>query len=399
MKKILHKVFTVLVFLSTIVLISCNEDPTPSLYDLPAGNLPAPAISGLNPAEGLAGVTKIIITGSNFSSVLKNNFVYFNGKPGTVLTATPTQLTVTAANIVSDTVLIKVSVLGALDFSNIIIYKLKPAVSEYYTFDAKILKEFPYGICTDNQENVYVSLSGLGTKKILPIVDSLVNFAPKGPETFFRGITFASDNAVYGVRGGIKGVYRAAENTAPAAFVSSAQGITDNVNDVEFDATRNVIWGGGATGILYRIRLDKNVKKFNITGTVNAMRVAGNDLFVATRTTDNEEIVWKVPIINADSLGTPEQYFNVSTSINTALKIGDIVVSEDGDLYIGTDQALDPIYNIHPDKSFETHYPGLIDSPVYSLSWGYGNILYMTNIVAGVNTTILRINMQKPGAH
>jgi hypothetical protein len=399
MKNIIYKVFTVLGFIASAFFISCSEDPTPSLYELPAHDLPAPVISSLSPAqEALAGVTKITITGSNFLTTTEYNRVYFNNVPGTVLSSTPTSLVVVPPVVISDTVTVRISVVGSEFFSNSVEnYMLKPAVSEFYPFDAKIKGEIPYGICADNLENVYVSLSGLGTKVITNGV--LNNFSPKGAETFFRAITFASDNAIYAVRGGVRGVYRLVQGTAPVAFVSTSQGITDNVNDVEFDKTRNVIWGGGATGIVYRIRLDKNVKKFNINGVINAMRVAGDNLFIACRVDDSKEIVWKLPIISADSVGTAEEYFNFSEQVDPTLRIADIVLSADGDLYIGTNKTKDPIYVVHPDKSFEVTYPGLISSAVYSLTWGSGINLYMTNIVNDVNKTILRINLEKPGAN
>jgi hypothetical protein len=123
--------------------------------------------------------------------------------------------------------------------------------------------------------------------------------------------------------------------------------------------------------------------------------VAGNSLFIAS--TSDKELIWKMNIISADSLGTPELYFDLSTQIDTLIKVIDIAVAQDGDLYLGTDKTSDPIYVIHPDKSFEELYPGLINSEVYSLVWGNGNCLYMTNIVNEINTTILKIDMQKLG--
>lgn len=404
MMKILYKTLKVFLAITLLFIYGCSEDTTPSLVDLPSEELPTPVLTSIDPPDfGLAGVTVVTITGSNFSTSTFGNLVFFNGISATVLSATSTQIKVIAPNLVADTVIVKMAGYKSENFSNSLNYKLEPAVSEYYAFDSEKLSEYPYAICTDPQENLYVSLSKLGVKKILPSVFPYFDFAPKGNETFFRAITYASDNALYAVTGGVRGIYKIVEGTKPAAFVTSAQGISDNINDVEFDSHRNIIWAGGDKGNIYSITLDKNVKKFNINGIVSALRVAGNDLFVATRT-DNEEIVWRVPIVNADSLGTAEQYFNFSTSINIALKIADIVLSEDGDLYIGTDATSDPIYVVHQDKSFEVFYPGLIDSKVYSFSWGYGNILYMTNIDLNsdnnyVNTTLLKIDMQKSGAH
>lgn len=407
MKKIINKVFTVLGFVSLIFFISCSEDPTPSLYEIPSANLPTPVISSVSPSQqALAGVTPITINGANFLSNPEYNRVYFNGKPGKVLSAAPNRLVVIAPVVISDTVEIKISVVGSLAYSNSIKnYRLRPAVSELYPFDGSTKKqEFPYGICTDNLENVYFSFRetalAKGTKKIAPGATEYTDFAPDGPESFFKAITYASDNAVYAVRGGIRGVYRAVQGVAPVAFVSGAQGITDNVNDIEYDKKRDVLWGGGATGTLYRIRLDKNVKKFNISGVINALKVTSSYLFVVSRVNDAEEVIWRVPVVSADSVGTPEQYFNFTSSVSAAIRINDIELSADGDLYIGTNKIGDPLYVVHPNKTFEVVYPGLIEQGAYTMAWGTGTILYMSTITkdadgAEVNKSIFKIDLEK----
>ena len=393
MKKIFYKAFTVSILLSTLVLMSCAEDPTQSLYDLGTDPLATPMLSSINPpTEALAGVTKITVSGSNFSTEARNNLIYFNGKPGTVLSATTTQLEVISPVVISDTVLIKMNVIGSR-FSNILEYKLKPAVAEFYPFDPK-KNEVPYAITADKLENIYVSVSGLGTKKI-DNKGVLSNFAPKGAETFFNSLTFGPSNTIFATRR-VRGIVSMVEGTAPSTFVSSTQGIADNVIDTDFDQSLNM-WAGGNINSLYRVTLAKNVKKFNISGSVNALKVVNNFVFVAARV-DTQEVVWKIPIVTADSMGTPELYFNLSEKVDPVLKINDITLSADGDLYIGTNKSADPIFIVHPDKSFEVLYPGIIKSAVYSLVWGNGNFLYMTNIVKDVNTTVLKINMQKTGA-
>ena len=92
-------------------------------------------------------------------------------------------------------------------------------------------------------------------------------------------MTFASDNSIYAVKR-IKGVYKVSENTNPVAFISSAQGVTDNINCINFDKTRNILWAGGSTGIVYRITLDKAVKKYTINGNINSIKVVQNYLFL-----------------------------------------------------------------------------------------------------------------------
>ena len=389
--KIVISIFTGLM---VIFLLSCAEDVTPTLYDLASTNLPTPVIATVDPpTEALAGVTKITITGSNFSSTLRNNLVYFNGVPGKVLTANNSQLEVTSAVVVSDSIIIRVAVIGANAFSNEMLYKLNPAVGEFYPLDAKIF-QVPYGLAVDNTENIYVSLKDQGIKKINN-QGVLTDFAPKGPETFFRSMTFASDNSIYAVRGGVRGFYKVVENTAPAAFVATSQGISDNVNAIDFDKTRDVLWAGGSTGIIYRITLTKNVIKYNLTDGINAIRVAGNSLFIVT--SGDKELIWKAAIVSADSLGTPELYFDFSTQVGNLTKLMDVVAAQDGDIYLGTDSDTNPVYIVHPDKSFEELYSGLINSAAYSMVWGNASLIYMCNVIEGVNTTILQLDVEKLG--
>ena len=318
------------------------------------------------PLEALAGITKLTITGSNFSVIKEKNSVYFNGKPGTVLSSTTTQLEVVSAVVIADTVIVKVAVTGAEQFSNNLLYKLKTAVTELYKF-ANPPATFPYAVTIDELENVYVSVSGEGTKKIDP-QGNLSDFASGTTATaFFTSMAFV-DNSLYAVKR-IKGVYKVSENTNPAAFVASGQGISENVNCINYDKSRGVLWAGANNGTIFRITLGKDVKKFNAGGNFSAIKIAQNTIYAAA-TYDSSEVIWKIPIVSADSLGLPELFFNATTEIDSMVKITNVVVSEDGDIYIGTNKEADPIYIIHPDKSFEIFYPGILNSAVYSLVWG-----------------------------
>ena len=185
MKKNIKKIIVLTSLnLAFLFFASCSEDITPSLTEIAPDPLVAPVIVSIDPPqEALAGITKLIITGNNFSVTKENNSVYFNGKPGTVLTSTATQLEVMSAVVIADTVLVKVSVTGADQFSNTLVYKLKAAVTELYPFNPA-LSEFPYAITIDESENVYTSLSGKGTKKIDP-QGNISDFATGTTATLF----------------------------------------------------------------------------------------------------------------------------------------------------------------------------------------------------------------------
>jgi IPT/TIG domain len=76
-----------LIVVGLIVLSSCssNNDPEPPAL---------PQVSAISPTAGLVN-TAVIITGTNFSTVLGENKVTFNGKEAVITAATVTQLTVT----------------------------------------------------------------------------------------------------------------------------------------------------------------------------------------------------------------------------------------------------------------------------------------------------------------
>lgn len=313
MKKITYNLLSVLIFLTALLINSCSEDPTPSIYDV------------IEPSPLLP-------------------------------------------------------------------------VERYYNFDEKVKKEVPFGITVDAQGVVYVSLNGLGIKKI--VSDTLAIFSPHAANApFFRALTVASDNNVYAVRGGIKGIYKVVENTAPTAFVASSQGIADNINDIEFVSSQNVFWAGGNTGIIYRITLDKNIKKFYYaSGTINALKVGNNNLYIAMRDTNNQEVVWKFPVVSADSLGEGELFFNFTEKIDTVAKITDLAISADGDLYICSDLQSIAMYVVHPDNSYAEFYNGLIDGSIYSFFWGLDKNAYFTNIKVDVNTDVWKVDMKKLAA-
>jgi hypothetical protein len=107
MKKILYKTLIALILLFVVFINGCADDPTASIQEYPSQNLPTPVLSTVEPSnQALAGITEITISGTNFSADSRNNRVYFNGIPGTILSGTTTQLVVKVPNVVADTVMV-----------------------------------------------------------------------------------------------------------------------------------------------------------------------------------------------------------------------------------------------------------------------------------------------------
>lgn len=391
MKKVIYKIYLVLfVFLTGcfLFLSGCDDDPVPSIYDdIPGGTGQTPVINSVNPpSEAIAGVTEITISGEHFSTNPEFNLVFFNGTRAAVTSAATTQLIVKAPNLIADSVEIRIGVVGASSYSSKISYKLLPAIQELFAFTDLLL---PYGLTSDSQENIFVSISAQGVKKINPSGD-LTDFAPRGAETFFNSMKMGPSNTIY-VSRRVSGIFELKENLAPATFVASANGI-GNVADLDFDQNGN-IWASGSGTSVYRVTLDKNVKAFVFGFPTTAIRIFENHLYVSG-IENNEHKIWRLPIISSDSLGQRELYFNLTSEVGANIRINAITFALDGDLVVGTDKATNSIIIVHPDKSFNELYPGIIQTPVYSFTWGIGNFLYYTHEAQ----TVYKINMQKPGA-
>ena len=86
-----------------------------------------------------------------------------------------------------------------------------------------------------------------------------------------------------------------------------------NIYDLDFDASGN-LWAGGNNPAIYRIKQDKSVKQFPFTCNARSIRVYDGYLYVGGKV-DTTEGVWRAQIINSDSLGAFEKYFDFSATI------------------------------------------------------------------------------------
>jgi hypothetical protein len=400
MKKIFYNTFIITTLLLGIILIGCAEDPPASLEQYPSANLPAPVLSTLEPSsQALAGITEVTITGSNFSADSRNNRVYFNGIPGTILSGTTTQLVVKVPNVVSDTVMVKIAVVGAQDFSNQYQYKMVSSWEVYYPLDP--IAEKAYGIITDNTSNLLVNLYDIGIWKITPDkVKSL--YVPKGNTQKWDNFRYGPGGELYGVRSA-RGIWKVVENVAPAApWVAPSAGV---IVALEFDSNQN-LWALNNNNTIFKFKQDQTITSYPFSGVLRAVRLFNNDLYVAA-TKDNIEGVWRIPINSNGDLGTGELYFE-TTNIRLAAKITAIAFAADGDLILGMDKGPDPILVVKPDKSYSVLYPGVIGAnSVVSIFWPAneeslffvrGEVRSSDGTKIEVGQAPIKVEMQKNGA-
>lgn len=395
-KMVLSKILFVLITV-TIFVVSCSPDTTPSLYsDKDPGA--TPVITSMLPASGLAGVTEVTILGENFSSDVTKNIVYFGSIPANIFSASANELKVLAPDLVQDSIQVKIAVAGAVKFSNTEMYKLDAAVAEVYPF---LGFQQPYAITTDEVGNLYFSLTedgaGKGVKKITPNGE-IVDFAPKGVETFYYSLKYRSGGSLFGVRG-VQALYEITEGNPPEFFAIFAGGT--QMFDLDFDKEEN-IWTAGKGGKIYRVTPEKDIKSFDFADNVSSLRIFNDYLYLAVKSDISQDII-RMPIISADSLGAAENYFPFSNNFGfDILDIKAITFANDGQLYIGTD-GIDPIIYVNADGSYGNWYENLIDPKIINFGWGTDVTLYAIReryVETGIETTqtIYSINMEKIGA-
>ena len=403
MKKIQYKIFNTFLVIGLLFIISCADDPAPTLMDLPAGGQPAPIINSIEPLNvGLAGVTVLTITGSNFAPGVDSVSVTFNGAKGTVLSVTNTQIKVRAANVIADNVKIKVASYKSENFSNVVDYTLLAASDEYFGFDPNN-GQIPYAFIFNSTGDMLVSIDNSGIKKITP--DSVLSdYIPKGNAKLFDCLKFGPNNELYGSRT-INGVWKLVEAIAPASpWVTLPAGVF--AKDIEFDLNNN-LWVVGAANKILRIDQNKVVTTYTVTGLYRSARVFNNSLYVAG-TNGTTEGVWKIPILtNGDlDIANQELYFDLWQFYTGKLSLA-ITFAADGDLVIGTDRDPDPLIIVHPDKSSEVLYPGIIKAgKVIYLFWSpSSSSLFFTREVKKdatgkivLSQSVIRVEMQKQGA-
>ncbi len=386
--------------LLTIFLFQCEKEKPASLFDPDRTSNPTPVITEITPPNSaLAGIVEITISGANFSPVAQNNFVYFGKTKTDVLNATENKLVVQSPPIVQDLLGVKVAVLGADLFSNILFYSLVQPVWEhgdYGEFDE------PAVIACDNDENLYIAVKR--EKRIDKIL-------PNGVREIYATMSFSIPTGIKMGPGGILYVAQKSKNihcvlpgNTETQKIFRAPG---KVYDFDFSES-GVIYGGGDGDNLYLIDpSDSSTAKVAEYTDINIRTVRVFDGYVYAggidKATENQ-YVWRNEILADNALAEKEIYFDWGEKVDPDSGIFALTFAQDGDLYIGTDKS-EAIFVVHPDGSYEPLYPGILEPTSNALCWGAGESMYVcrhkSEIIEGDRVdrkTIIKVNMLKNGA-
>ncbi|MBP7460121.1 MAG: IPT/TIG domain-containing protein [Candidatus Delongbacteria bacterium] len=370
-----------------ILCFSCQKSDLPASIYQPDTGAPTPVISSVTPPNSAyAGYTQITIQGENFSQVLENNYVYFNNVKATLLTASPTSLTLIPPLVAGDSFAIKIAVSGAFVMAEYKKYSLELLSEEYGGFsdvDAVVAMD------CDKNENLFVLLS-----------NEIVKVAPDQSKT---RVTNEGISAPVGCRVGENGSYVFYAKTKRLYKVPVEGGATVTVNSAmtkekiecfDFDANGNIFIA--AKNGITRMKPDgTNAVIQAFTGT-KLLNIRVFDGYVYAASADS---IWRSPIQDADgTLGDKELVYDWKSTVGAAGGgvITSFTFSETGSI-IASSELVSALYLI--EKSSSGYSPAvpflqeILNLPGSSVCWGNDRYLYYN-----IGNRVIRIKMEQKGA-
>jgi hypothetical protein len=395
------------------IFMKCAEEPQESLWNLDPNYQvkPNPTITNVEPSSAYAGITEVTIYGTNFdpSDNYTHTRVYFGGMKAEVISCTTEEIKCITPVIAGDSLIIKVTVDGAMLFAESEPYKVVFAQKDYGgitgAYDA-------YGIAVDLEENLYVSL---GEGKILKVspeeepIDTLTS--DEGVDGFYKSMKMGPNKTLYAARTIF--IYQFPEGVSGTRVKMSK-----SVNDFDFDENINIFYATKfEVYVAGQDLIDRKVADYPEI-ILSTIRVYNGYIYVAgyyngSDTSVVQKGIWRNQITNtAGDLGPNELVFDWQAYYGKGTigipQILAITFAEDGDLYVGADSTIisDAITVIHPDgngnylpENAEPLFSSVLMPPATNLTWGTGQYLYVNRRSLSKDfKRIIRVTMGKNSA-
>ncbi|MDE2731149.1 MAG: IPT/TIG domain-containing protein [Bacteroidota bacterium] len=389
--KLRHRArLTMLSAAALLLAAGCDFGPAASLHDPDRISSLDPVIDSVSPAGlALAGVDLVTIIGQNFSGDIAGNLVYFGQSRGTILEASPTQMSVLPPNAPMQNLLLRVSVIGAENFSNGVTYSLDAAAAP---FGSILSFEDVFSITTDLAGHIYISLISdarpVGIER-LDAEGTRSRFAQSG--FGWADMAFGPDGQLYTVRA-VRAVFRFTEGSSQMTWVVIPD-VTVKLSAVAVDAS-GVVWVAGDNAHIYSLSPDKSVQMHAFEANVRDLALADDYLYAVGEQQDRHA-VWRFARGAGAQLGPAEEILDIA---GQGGRQGlSVAVATSGHVYVGTD-ATDPVILVDPDGTAEPLYPGILTSPASKMAWGPSGYLYVVRDRSeSLDPTITRVNTRREG--
>ena len=382
MKSILVNSFIVL----GLVVISCKESD--SVFDPDyEPSQPTPVITSIDPAVGyLAGVDSIVVNGENFATSVDSMTADFGGVAGRISKASPTRLVIKPGYNIGTAIPVRVSVRGAVDFSNAFEYPLADPFNFYPEgTDLGLAPTSPFAI--DGSDNIYtvvddpttgfiryVRISPNGQLDFDEVKDPIQN-APRDSTmrfTQYSSIEFGPDNKLYVAQQSTFGIFEKEFGDGLREKIGGGFGfISGNEDarffDIIFD-NRGFLWAvGSGTNEIHRFNTSTRAEtRFPFTGDLTAVALYDNFLFVGGSIESNTE-VWRFDVSGSGALSNQVKYFDFEASYSGGIR--DMIIGSNGDIIIATGTEENSLVRVFADGTHEIMYEDVTKSNAAFLTW------------------------------
>lgn len=376
-----------------IAVSGCDwDDAGASLFDPNADPArPDAVVTEIVPAQTtLAGVGQVTIHGSNFSATPEENIVLFNDARATVLEASPERLVVRAPNVQGDAVQVRVTTVGAINYSQARPIQLLPAVTSLGGFAPQ---ESPRGMVTDDQGNTYVAIffgpNPAGVLRITPDNQREQFVAPEG--WTYVDMTFHPDGQIYMARGALAVIYRMSPETGQPG-IWMFQPAMGPINRLEADEWGN-IWAGGTSGNIHHITPAQERTSYPFAGDIRGISYHDGYLYVSG-IREGVGALWRAAV-TASGAGEFEDFlvFSQHAALDGATP-ADVLVRDDGSLFLATSRAEYALLHVQADGSWSSFYQPLssMQPTLTGMSMGPNNYLYASR--QGASPSVVRVDLQ-----
>jgi photosystem II stability/assembly factor-like uncharacterized protein len=219
-----------------------------------------------------------------------------------------------------------------------------------------------YSITSDSKGTIYFYYVNFNSSYGIEYLDkdySIVNYAPKGAESYFADLKFNKGDTLFAVRGVYGVFYIPKEGSRPSVWAILPD-ISEKVSTLDFDSNQN-IWASGDKDSIYCINPAKETTIFPVSTSIKKLRIYDDYLYAIVNNADSIDQIWRYKIYSSDSLGAPELYFTMSSiTTNKPAEIFDFVLDDKNDLIVcsNTSDVIDIVYS---DGSFkpilQNYYP------------------------------------------
>ncbi len=399
-------------FVGALLLVSCEPEYPPSVWNPDEEGEPTPLITSVSPPDstyGGVGTRKIVvIDGNHFNPDIEANFVWFGGQLGQVLEASADQLTVSAPANYQDSLTLKIAVHGAYLFGvygdsvdgeiDPHPYKLKTPLSQpgmYTKYDN------PKGLCVDSEDNLFVTRPGSqGAKldKITPDGTRMEVGTLMGKTV--SNIRIGPNGQVYW--GYLKYLLRADSSNLAQADMSQ---LDVDVVALDFDENEH-LYVATKKSIYYVDITDMSATalvQYSDT-TFSSLRINYDQVYLTGAYTGDDTTMSPGPFLmkadldvtNGGLSGDLATVLDFSTTIYADIAINQLDFDTDGGIYIATNNY-SVLYSAEPATgSFELLYPDLLGKHMaFRITWDQDQSLYVnTNNANNADlTTVYKVRV------